>query len=118
MGLATVLLTAHTVILVVGSLLLLYPVVSYAWNVAYKTEILLLSASFLALAAAYATGFFLEFEIVSSVFDLVSALCAFLAMWRLANRFTEPDEDDELAIGDVEHVEGGFRGGETDEHAG
>lgn len=110
MGIASMLLTVHTVILVVASLLFLYPVVSYAWNVAYTEAILLLAASFVLLAAGYVTGFVLEWSVVSSTFDLASALCAFVAMWRLGTRIGEPDAD--VSIDETTQVEGGFRGGD------
>lgn len=110
MGVATLLLTAHTAILVVASLLLLYPVVSYAWNVAYTEELLLLAASFVFLAVAYVTGFVLELSLVSSAFDLGSAVCAFTAMWRLGTRFV--DREEEVTIEETGSVDGGFRGGD------
>lgn len=93
MSIATVLLTVHTVILVLGSMLLLYPVVAFAWNVAYTEEILLLAASFVLLAGAYVTGFVFEITIASSTLDLASATASFWAMWRLANRFMAAEND-------------------------
>lgn len=109
MGAATLLLTVHTAILVVASLLLLYPVVSYAWNVAYTEELLLLAASFVFLAGAYVASFVLEMSLVSSIFDLVSAVCALTAMWRLGARFVDTEE--EVTIEETGPVDGGFRGG-------
>lgn len=110
MGVAGLVLTAHTVLLVVASVLLLYPVVSYAWNVAYTEEVLLLSASFLLLASAYVTGFLVESPVASSALDLASSLAAFWAMWRLAGRFVTPDEGDVTFFGGESTSNGGFGG--------
>lgn len=110
MSVASILLTAQTATLVVASLLLLYPVVYYAWNVAYTEEILLLAASFVLLAAAYVTSFVLDWSLTSSTLDLLSALCAFAAMWRISTRFVGDDGD--FTISESSQVEGGFGDGD------
>lgn len=114
MGVASVLFTIQTAVLVAASLLMLYPVLAYAHNVAYTRELQLLSASFVLLACAYVGGVTLESPLVSNVFDLLSALTAFLAMWRLAARFTATDSDGDTVAFEAtrESVEGGFRGGD------
>lgn len=110
MSVATILLTAQTATLVVASLLFLYPVVYYAWNVAYTEEVLLLAVSFVLLAGSYVTSFGLGLDVISSSLDLLSAVCAFVAMWRLGTRFVGDEGD--LTIGESSEVDGGFGGGD------
>lgn len=112
MSLVTLILLAHTAILVVASLLLAYPVVSYSWNVAYTREIQLLSISFVLLAGGYVAGMIFQLDVASNGFDLASALIAFWAMWRLATRFVAPEEADVVIESMGQESEGGFRGGD------
>lgn len=112
MSIVTVILLVHTAVLVVASLLLLYPVISYAWNVAYTREIQLLAVSFVLLAGGYVAGMVFRSDVASNALDLVSALVAFWAMWRLATRFVQP-EDAEVSFESMDmESEGGFRGGD------
>lgn len=110
MSVASILLTAQTATLVVASLLLLYPVIYYAWNVAYTEEVILLAASFVLLAASYVASFGFGLSLVSSTLDLLSAVCAFVAMWRLGTRFVGDETD--LSISESSQVDGGFGGGD------
>jgi len=101
---------AHTVVLVVASLLLLYPVVAYAWNVAYTTELLLLMTAFLFLAGGYVGSLLMASGAVSNAFDLTAASAAFVAVWRLATQVTHTGSEDVGFESTPERVEGGFRG--------
>lgn len=109
MSVATVLLSAQTAILAVSSLLLLYPVLRYAWNVAYTTELLLLSGAFIALAASYVASFGFGAQTVSNALDLLAATATFVAMWRLAAGLAGRERGG-LTIQTSTEVEGGFGG--------
>lgn len=112
MSIVTLVLLSHTVILVVASLLLLYPVISYAWNVAYTREIQLLAISFVLLAGGYVAGILFRSDLASNAFDLFSAIAAFWAMWRLATRFVQPEASDVSLESMGNDSDGGFRGGD------
>lgn len=100
----------HTAVLVVASLLLLYPVVAYAWNVAYTTELLLLMAAFLSLAGGYVGSMLFASAAPSNALDLVAASFAFAAVWRLATQVAHTGDDDAVVESTTERIEGGFRG--------
>lgn len=118
MGIATLLLIVQTIILLVASLLLLYPVIAYAWNVAYTVEILFLAASFIMIAGAYVTGIVVELPVISGVLDLGSATASFWAMWRLADRFIDAETDTVSMEVSESGVEGGFSNADADDGFG
>lgn len=112
MSIANLVLTIHTGILVVASLLMLYPVVAYAWNVAYTRELQLLAGAFVLLAGGYVAGMVVRSDVASNALDLAASLAAFWAMWRLATRFVEPEAADVSIESMGQESEGGFRGGD------
>lgn len=111
MGVVELVLLAHTAILVVASLFMLYPVVAFAWNVAYTREMQLLSLAFLLLAGGYVAGVVVESAAASNALDLASAVLTFWAMWRLATRVPDVGDTDASFDSTAPEVEDGFRGG-------
>ena len=75
---------AQTTTLVIACLLLAYPVVVYARNVAYTRGLLLLSGAFFVVTAAYASAVVLDNSLVSEVLDLTGALLAAAGTWEFA----------------------------------
>lgn len=92
--LASFLFVAETATLVVASLLLVYPVVACARNVAHTRGLALLSASFFAVTATYVVTFFLDAPVVSGALGLLGATLAALGTWEFARPFVRtPDGD-------------------------
>lgn len=85
-------LIAQTTALVIVSLLLAYPVVAYARNVAHTRGLLLLSGSFLTLTVTYVASFVYQMHAVSAAFDLLSALFAGAGSWEFAKPFVRSDD--------------------------
>lgn len=82
---------AQTTMLVITSLLLAYPVVAYARNVAYTRGLLLLAGAFFVVTTTYVTTFWLDMPVVSGVLDLLGALLAAAGAWQFARPFVRFD---------------------------
>lgn len=97
---------AQTTMLVITSLLLVYPVVAYARNVAYTRGLLALAGAFLVVTASYVASVPLGLSLVSAALDLVAALLAATGVWQFARPFVRFD------AGTVEPSAAGGAGGE------
>lgn len=98
---------AQTTIMVIASVLLVYPVVAYAHNVAHTRGLLLLAVAFLTLTVSYVAAIPFDMTLVSALLDLTAALLAAAGIWRFARPFVRLDDDnvETAAVGDVT---GGF----------
>lgn len=109
--LVSFLYVAQTATLIITSLLLVYPVVAYARNVAYTRGLVLLSAALFVLTGTYVATFFYHFPVVSSGLDLLGATLVALGTWEFARPFVHTDDDDPTAANvptDSERTTGGF----------
>lgn len=102
MSLVSFVLIAQTTALVIVSVLLAYPVVAYARNVAHTRGLVLLSAAFLTLTVTYVASFVYRTSAVSAALDLLSALLAAAGTWEFARPFVRADDRD---VGTVETIE-------------
>ncbi|NHN58763.1 MULTISPECIES: hypothetical protein [Halorussus] len=91
-GLLSFVFIAQTATLVAASLLLVYPVVAYARNVAYTRGLLLLASAFFLVTGAYTAGFLFESSLVSEALDLVAALLAAAGTWHFARPYVRFDD--------------------------
>ena len=98
---------AQTTMMVITSVLLAYPVVAYARNVAHTRGLLLLAGAFLALTVSYVAAIPLGLSLVSAVLDLVSALRAARGIWQFARPFVRFDAGD-VETTTVSDSTGGF----------
>lgn len=85
---------AQTTSLVITSLLVIYPVVAYARNVAHTRGLVLLAAAFLTLTVSYVAWILLGMPVVSSALDLVAALLGAAGIWQFARPFVHFGGDD------------------------
>lgn len=99
---------AQTMALVITSVLLAYPIVAYAQNVAHTRGLLLLSGAFLVLMFTYVTSFVFQSPVVSSVLDLISATLAALGIWQFARPFVRFDGGEVETTTVSETTSGGF----------
>lgn len=106
-------LIAQTTALVIVSLLLVYPVVAYAQNVAYTRGLLLLSAAFFVLMTTYVASFVFHMALLSAVLDLTAAVLAALGTWTFARPFVRTD-DREMETTAVRESTGGFESARND----
>lgn len=100
-------LIVQTILLVVVSFLLVYPVVAYAQNVAHTRGLLLLAGSFMVLTLTYVASFVFHMDLVSSVLDLIAALLAAFGTWQFARPFVRLDGGD-VETPTVGEPKGGF----------
>lgn len=105
--LASFIFIAQTMVLVIASVLLAYPIVAYAQNVAHTRGLLLLSGAFLVLMFTYVVSFVFHLPVVSGVLDLVSATLAALGIWQFARPFVR-FEGGEVETTTVGETSGGF----------
>lgn len=98
---------AQTTAYVVASLLLVYPVVAYAQNVAHTRGLLFLAGSFLILTVSYVVWVVFEMVLLSSVLDFASAVLAAMGVWQFARPFVRFG-DEELETPTVRESSGGF----------
>ncbi|WP_435178327.1 hypothetical protein [Halorussus sp. AFM4] len=84
---------AQTATLVVTSLLLAYPVVAYARNVAYTRGLLLLASAFFVVTAAYTAAVLFHNSLVSEALDLAAALLAAAGTWQFARPYVRLDDE-------------------------
>jgi hypothetical protein len=82
---------AQTTMMVITSVLLVYPVVTYARNVAHTRGLLLLGGAFLALTVSYVLAIPLGMSLASAAFDLVAAALASVGLWQFARPFVRFD---------------------------
>ena len=82
---------AQTTMLVITSVLIAYPVVAYARNVAHTRGLLLLAGAFLAVTASYVAAIPLGLTVVSAVLDLAASLLAAVGLWQFARPFVRID---------------------------
>lgn len=85
--LLTSLLLVQTILLVVTSGFLLYPVLAYSRNVVHRTGVICLSISFFLLTISYALSFVLHRPVLSSITDFTSASFAATGLWFFARSF-------------------------------
>ncbi|WP_158056895.1 hypothetical protein [Halorussus halophilus] len=85
--LASFFFLAETTAMVVASLLLVYPVVAYARNVAYTRGLLLLAASFLTVTVSYVVWAIFHMNVLSSALDLLAAVVTAAGIWQFARPF-------------------------------
>lgn len=109
----TVVLIAQTTTLVIASLLLLYPVVAYARNVAYTRGLVLLSGAFLVLTSTYVVSFVFHADTVSAALDLLAALLAAGGVWQFARPFVRLDAGS-VETTAVDQATGGFESADDD----
>lgn len=116
--LVTFLFLTQTATLVIASLLLAYPVLAYARNVAYTWGLVLLSAAFFVVTATYVTTFFFHAPVVSGVLDLFGATLAALGTWRFARPFVRVGDEMEVTTPAestaTDGATGGFEGAGDD----
>ena len=104
---ATFAFFAQTTALVIVSLLLLYPIVAYAQNVAHTRGLLLLAGSFLTITVSYVVWVILEMTLVSTVLDLTAAVFLAMGVWQFARPFVRFG-DEKLETPTVRDTSGGF----------
>lgn len=104
---------AQTTALIFVSLLLVYPLVAYARNVAHTRGLALLAGAFLALTSTYAVTFLYQLSTVSAILDLFAALLAAGGVWEFARPFVGSDEREIEAL-TVEESSGGFESARSD----
>ncbi|UPV99747.1 hypothetical protein M0R88_14655 [Halorussus gelatinilyticus] len=85
---------AQTTMLVITSVLLVYPVVAYARNVAHTRGLLLLAAGFLTLTFSYVASVPLGMSLVSSLLDFAASVFAAAGIWQFARPFVRLDGRD------------------------
>lgn len=85
---------AQTTMLVVTSVLLVYPVVTHARNVAHTRGLLLLAGAFLTLTVSYVASIPLGLSVVSSALDLGASVLAAAGVWQFARPFVRLDDHD------------------------
>lgn len=105
--LASFFFLAETTAMVIASLLLVYPVVAYARNVAYTRGLLLLAASFLIVTASYIVWGVLQMSLLSTVLDLVASIAAAAGVWQFARPHIRFD-DQPLETQSTTETTGGF----------
>ena len=98
---------AQTTMLVIASVLLVYPTVAYARNVAYTRGLLLLAAAFLSLTVSYVASIPLGLSLVSAVLDLSASVLAAAGIWQFARPFVHVD-DRGVETPTVNDASGGF----------
>lgn len=98
---------AQTATLVAASLLLAYPVVAYARNVAHTRGLLLLTGALVAMTLTYVVYFLFDMALVSGVLDLTAALLLAAGVWEFARPFVDFGES-ELETAPVGEATGGF----------
>ena len=103
----TIVLIAQTTTLVIASLLLLYPVVAYARNVAYTRGLVLLAGAFLVLMSTYVAAFVFHMDTVSAALDLLAAVLAAGGVWQFARPFVRLD-DGSVETTAIDEATGGF----------
>ncbi|UPV73697.1 hypothetical protein M0R89_14260 [Halorussus limi] len=98
---------AQTTMLVITSVLLAYPVVTYARNVAHTRGLLLLAAAFLVLTVSYVASVPLGMSLASAVLDLTASVLAAAGIWQFARPFVQLDDQD-VETPTVGDATGGF----------
>ncbi|MFP4632542.1 MAG: hypothetical protein ACLFMT_03790 [Halobacteriales archaeon] len=88
----------HTGLLVVTSLLLVYPLLAYARNVAYTEGLASLATAFFMITAVIITDFWLDMPVASNLARFLAAAAAFVGIWFFARDFVHVDGMD-LEIG-------------------
>lgn len=104
---------AQTTALVIASLLILYPVIAYAHNVAHTRGLLLLSAGFLTLTVSYIVSVVFDMGVESAVLDLAAALLAAAGTWEFARPFVRFG-DTEFEAPTTDETSGGFESARDD----
>lgn len=83
---------SNSALLLLTALLLVYPLVAYAQNVAYTEGFVLLALGFLAFTAAYILGTFqITSFTVRSGLNLLAATFATVGIWSFAREFVTVD---------------------------
>ncbi|MFB6163986.1 MAG: hypothetical protein ABEJ31_02400 [Haloarculaceae archaeon] len=103
----------ETVLLLVTSLFLLYPLVRYAENVAHERGLGLLAAAFLLLSVRWATAYLPVPPVVPAACGFAAALSIAAGSWTFARSFVDTAERVKLAQPQGEPSGGGFG---RDEH--
>ena len=84
---ASFIFLAETTAMVIASLLLVYPIVAYARNVAYTRGLLLLAVSFLTITVSYIVHIIYQMGLLSAALDLIAAVVAAAGVWQFARPF-------------------------------
>lgn len=98
---------AQTALLLLGSALLLYPVVAYARNVAYTEGVVALSLSLFLLTGSYVLGGAGAPLWTRSGLSLLSAVVATVGVWYFARSFVDTGGDGP-GTDDGQDTTGGF----------
>ncbi len=111
-GVSEYLLLAQATVLLLTSLLLVYPVVAYARNVAYTEAFVSLALAFFSVTVVGLLDFVLNAKTPANVVRLLGGALGFLGVWFFARDFIKAGAGDRF--GDFgQHVE--FSGGDEDE---
>ncbi|WP_166035596.1 hypothetical protein [Halorussus pelagicus] len=104
---------AQTSMLVITTVLLVYPTVAYARNVAHTRGLLLLAAAFLSLTFSYVASIPLELSLVSAVFDFSASVFTAAGIWQFARPFVRMDDRD-VETTTADDASGGFESARGD----
>lgn len=88
-------LLAQAAVLLVTSVLLIYPVVAYARNVAYTEGFVFLALSFFSVTAVGVLDFVLDTTTAANLVRLVGAVLALIGVWFFARDFIRISHDSE-----------------------
>lgn len=102
------LMVIQTAGLALASLLLVYPLVTHARNVAYTEGISLLSLGFFLLTASYIAGVLLDMTVVSGVLDLASATTVCIGIWFFTRSFVRTGQRAPIQKSPLPSDGGGF----------
>lgn len=97
------LVIASTGALLMTSLLIVYPLVAYARNVAYTEALVFLAMAFFMITLVAVTDFILEMRGVANVARALGAVFAWLGVWYFAREFVHVDGFDLDYVGGLEH---------------
>lgn len=111
-GIPQSLLAVQAVVLVLTTLLIAYPVVTYARNVAYTEAFVLLGCSFVLTTVVGVLDFVLGAHTVANALRPVGAFVALLGIWYFAHDFVRFDTTDRF--GDFGGFVDSFGGDEDD----
>lgn len=90
----------HTLLLLATSLLLVYPLVAYARNVAYTEGLAALATGFFLITIVVISDFWLEMPAISNLARLLAAASGFVGTWFFARDFVQ--------VNGMEYYTGGF----------
>jgi len=111
MALSEYLLLGQAVVLLVTSLLLVYPVVAYARNVAYTEALVSLALAFFTVTLVGVLDFVFHATTAANVLRLLGGALALIGVWLFARDFIETEVGDRFGdFGDYVGFSGGDNG--------